>query len=357
MGTLQRYTRIDLTELAHKGWEFVRLIKQGKGLGKEKTLFRSWLVQIERLMEDSIEVTDRMALEGGIIFFRDFFNDGTAMQMDLIDTLSRMVGALETIKDTYTFKPMDIAEDIFAREKLKGGYTKNIIMSEEKPKTKGYSDPLNEIRELTSRWREICNMLSQDIEEHGSSIVIPGEDLRPKIMSIEAGVLQFISTHAPYFQKRWHDAKRKTTDEYDNIIVRNLVAEMKERLDLLEVLEDRMERTEKSQEQQETCKAEGLPVPPLPSQSQLEKPTTTSTTKKGPWKSGAFYLLLFVVIMGTIAAIAKIVPFYVLPIIIIGGLLFFIVISALQLRQDESLSETSFLSLIVESLKRMHLLK
>lgn len=77
---------------------------------------------------------------------------------------------------------------------------------------------------------------------------------------------------------------------------------------------------------------------------------------KSPWVSGSFYLLAAVVLIALLAAVAKAVSYWVLPIIIIGGLLLIIVVSALQLRQDERLSEENFITLIKLSLQQMPLL-
>ena len=63
------------------------------------------------------------------------------------------------------------------------------------------------------------------------------------------------------------------------------------------------------------------------------------------------------IILILIAIISTNIPWYVLPIVIIGGLLAIAVVGALQLRQDERLSQRNFLKLMIETFKRLPLLK
>jgi hypothetical protein len=56
------------------------------------------------------------------------------------------------------------------------------------------------------------------------------------------------------------------------------------------------------------------------------------------------------------AAIARVVSVWVLPPVIIGGILTVAVVGALQLRNDSALSERNFLALMIEALKRLPLL-
>ncbi len=81
------------------------------------------------------------------------------------------------------------------------------------------------------------------------------------------------------------------------------------------------------------------------------------TEHANPWISGSFYLVAAVVMMTVIAVISKNVPMYILPVVIIGGIVIIAVIGALQLRQDKKLSEASFLTLVRETFKQLPLLK
>jgi hypothetical protein len=70
-----------------------------------------------------------------------------------------------------------------------------------------------------------------------------------------------------------------------------------------------------------------------------------------------FYLFALAVVIVLFTVISKYVPFYVLPIVIIGGLLTVSVIGAFQLRQDERLSDKNFLKLMFETFKYFKLVK
>lgn len=84
---------------------------------------------------------------------------------------------------------------------------------------------------------------------------------------------------------------------------------------------------------------------------------TPANGKKSPWRSGSFYLAGLVVILALLAAISTNVHGLDLVVVITGGLLSIIMIGALQLRQDEGISETNFLKLMIESFKRLPLLR
>jgi hypothetical protein len=67
---------------------------------------------------------------------------------------------------------------------------------------------------------------------------------------------------------------------------------------------------------------------------------------KSPWGSGRFYLLAGLVALATLAVIANVISPWLLPLVVIGALAFLVVIGALQLRQDDRLSQKNFLELI-----------
>ncbi|MCR8560854.1 hypothetical protein KXD93_24565 [Mucilaginibacter sp. BJC16-A38] len=85
--------------------------------------------------------------------------------------------------------------------------------------------------------------------------------------------------------------------------------------------------------------------------------TQDISKKNNPWLSGSFYLFVLIVVIITIAVIAKFLPWYSLPIIVIGSILIIGVIGALQLRNDGELSEDNFIKLMVASYKRLPLLR
>lgn len=71
----------------------------------------------------------------------------------------------------------------------------------------------------------------------------------------------------------------------------------------------------------------------------------------GPWLSGSFYLCVLVLVIASLAAAGHILSVYALPVVVGGGIIAVSVIGALQLRQDEKLSEKNFLELMTLSLK------
>lgn len=77
---------------------------------------------------------------------------------------------------------------------------------------------------------------------------------------------------------------------------------------------------------------------------------------KNPWLSGTFYVFAAVVILASLGTAARILDYWLLVTIIVGGLIFVTVIGALQLRQDDRLSEKSFLKLLVLSFRQLPLL-
>ncbi len=86
-----------------------------------------------------------------------------------------------------------------------------------------------------------------------------------------------------------------------------------------------------------------------PRNKDLTKVTTEE--KNNPWIHGSFYLFTTIMIMTTLAFIASLVPLYIVVLVFAFGLITLLVIGALQLRNDKELSETNFISLMIEVLK------
>jgi hypothetical protein len=79
--------------------------------------------------------------------------------------------------------------------------------------------------------------------------------------------------------------------------------------------------------------------------------------KNNPWISGSFYLFLAIVVIACLSVVSKVVPWTILPIVIIGGILLIGVIGAFQLKNDDKLSENNFIKLMQETYRRLPLLK
>lgn len=67
---------------------------------------------------------------------------------------------------------------------------------------------------------------------------------------------------------------------------------------------------------------------------------------KSAWANGSFYLFVFAVVIAGLGMLARTVPAYALAGILIAGVILIPMIGALQLRQDNRLSEKSFLELL-----------
>ena len=78
--------------------------------------------------------------------------------------------------------------------------------------------------------------------------------------------------------------------------------------------------------------------------------------KHNPWRSGSFYLVTFVVISGVVACISVFIPWYTTIPILIFVIIALGVIGAFQLRMDGELTESNFLTLMIETYKRLPLL-
>ncbi len=64
-----------------------------------------------------------------------------------------------------------------------------------------------------------------------------------------------------------------------------------------------------------------------------------------------FYLVCVVVVVGLLLVAGRVLPPWTLPVIIVGAVILVAVVGALQLRQDDRLSERSFLALMREALR------
>ena len=89
----------------------------------------------------------------------------------------------------------------------------------------------------------------------------------------------------------------------------------------------------------------------------IGKSNKRMTQKNNPWISGSFYLFVAIVVITGLAVLGNMLAWYLLPLIIIGGILIIGVVGAFQLKNDDKLKDETFLSLIQETYKRLPLLK
>jgi internalin A len=127
---------------------------------------------------------------------------------------------------------------------------------------------------------------------------------------------------------------------------------------LLDGVEDprgRMERRELDLEERRFTRRMPEKIPPKPQQS----------TQNNPWLSGSFYLFAYMAVIATILIAIVVLNRYgvtwttgaVLSVVLIGGFLGIGVIGANQLKNDDRLSDESYVKLMIESYKRLPLLR
>ena len=76
-----------------------------------------------------------------------------------------------------------------------------------------------------------------------------------------------------------------------------------------------------------------------------------------PWISGSFYLVALLLIVAMLGVVADVAPIWVLPGVVVGGLLGLSMIGALQLRHDGHLDEQGFLRLMWLTLHQLPLVR
>jgi hypothetical protein len=75
------------------------------------------------------------------------------------------------------------------------------------------------------------------------------------------------------------------------------------------------------------------------------------------WVNGSFYLVAMLSVLALLAAISTVVKLVLLPVLIIGGILAVTVIGALQLRNDDQLSQENFISLMGLTFRELPLVR
>jgi hypothetical protein len=63
---------------------------------------------------------------------------------------------------------------------------------------------------------------------------------------------------------------------------------------------------------------------------------------RSPWFSGLFYLMVAVVIVSLLLVFGRLAPWWAFPLVVLGAILLVSVVGALQMRQDDRLSELGF---------------
>jgi internalin A len=94
--------------------------------------------------------------------------------------------------------------------------------------------------------------------------------------------------------------------------------------------------------------------PPTPQPDPKPEPLKRS---QNPWKSGLFSLFVLFAVTAFLAILSHYVPWQILPVVIIGGLLAFSAVIISQLRQDDKIDDNLFYVIMSDILERLPLLK
>jgi len=73
---------------------------------------------------------------------------------------------------------------------------------------------------------------------------------------------------------------------------------------------------------------------------------------RSPWVSGSFYAVLFLVV-SALLVVARVLPVWAVPVVMVGGLLGTSILGAFQLRHDEKLTERGFLRLMLVAMRKL----
>jgi hypothetical protein len=85
--------------------------------------------------------------------------------------------------------------------------------------------------------------------------------------------------------------------------------------------------------------------------------TVTPAQNANPWRSGSFYLFSLVVLVVGLAIITQFVSAWLVPVVVITAVLFIVIVGAFQLRHDDRIAEKTFLRVVLQSLKKLPLLR
>ena len=89
----------------------------------------------------------------------------------------------------------------------------------------------------------------------------------------------------------------------------------------------------------------------------ITKQTPSPSPKiKSAWANGSFYLFLFVVVIAGIRYLAGTLTLLNLVAIVIAGIVFIPLVGALQLRQDDRLSDQNFMELVKLAIAQLPLI-
>lgn len=78
----------------------------------------------------------------------------------------------------------------------------------------------------------------------------------------------------------------------------------------------------------------------------LDNKSEQNAKKNNAWSNGLFYLFTFIIVITGLGVLARTIPVYLFSVVVIAGIIVIPIIGALQLRNDDRLSEKTFIELI-----------
>jgi len=143
-----------------------------------------------------------------------------------------------------------------------------------------------------------------------------------------------------------------------------LISELRKKFSVRELLDGVEDSNVRLVRNIEEIMMERRTLPRMPEDLSSQSPRPVLPRTNNPTGSILSYVLAFIVLLGAIVAAAVVISKWVsiaagvtTGVVIIGALLAIGVVGAFQLRNDDRLSEESFLKLMIESYKRLPLLR
>lgn len=87
------------------------------------------------------------------------------------------------------------------------------------------------------------------------------------------------------------------------------------------------------------------------------KTSGSQVPKNNPWNSGMFYLLVVVVLLLAFSTMAFFLSWAIIPVIIIAALIGVGILGANQMKNDGVITDATYITLMVESYKKLYLIK
>jgi internalin A len=119
-----------------------------------------------------------------------------------------------------------------------------------------------------------------------------------------------------------------------------------EMVNVMKLIDDVIDRTQFAKEELKLPSGNATIQQSQSGDNTMAKKPEEKLVIRSAWANGSFYLFAFVIVIGGLVVLAKNVSPFVLPLILIAGIIFVPTIGALQLKQDDRLSDKNFIELM-----------